>query len=87
MRTIPAGGAVVPPSVVTNITRPTSPAPRPQDAAGSLTGASADSVAQVILSILPGFLLNLALLGPSGATGFPDAIRVLWPGPEFGLPG
>jgi TetR/AcrR family transcriptional regulator, transcriptional repressor of aconitase len=58
-----------------------------RQAAGSLTGASADSVAQVMLSILPGFLLNLALLGPSGVAGFPDAIRALWPSPEFGLPG
>ena len=57
---------------------------RERQAAGSLTGASADSIAQVILSILPGFLLNLALLGPSGVTGFPDAIRVLWPGDPRG---
>jgi hypothetical protein len=47
---------------------------------GTWTGAPADRLAQVILSILPGFLLNLALLGPRGVAGFPDAVRTLWPG-------
>ncbi|HEY1704448.1 MAG TPA: TetR/AcrR family transcriptional regulator [Trebonia sp.] len=47
---------------------------------GTWTGASADAIAQVILSVLPGFLLNLALLGPDGVVGFPDAVRTLWPG-------
>lgn len=46
---------------------------------GTWTGASADAIAQVILSVLPGFLLNLALLGPDGVAGFPDAVRTLWP--------
>jgi len=47
--------------------------------AGTWTGAPADVLAQVILSILPGFLLNLALLGPRGVAQFPDAVRTLWP--------
>ena len=143
MRTIPLGGAVVPPSVVTYATRPWSPGPRPhgeravghvmaelleavierhqnkqlattalmvwsealrnpalaerleaatvsmcqdmaalvreRQQAGTWTGASANVLAQVILSILPGFLFNLALLGPQGVAGFPGALRTLWP--------
>jgi AcrR family transcriptional regulator len=46
---------------------------------GTWAGAPADALAQVILSILPGFLFNLALLGPRGVAGFPDAVRTLWP--------
>lgn len=52
---------------------------RERQQAGTWTGAPADVLAQVILSILPGFLLNLALLGPRGVAGFPDAVRTLWP--------
>lgn len=52
---------------------------RERQQAGTWTGAPADVLARVILSILPGFLLNLALLGPRGVAGFPDAIRTLWP--------
>ena len=46
---------------------------------GTWTGAPADELARVILSILPGFLLNLALIGPRGVAGFPDAVRTLLP--------
>ncbi|GAA4842241.1 TetR/AcrR family transcriptional regulator [Saccharopolyspora rosea] len=52
---------------------------RERQQAGTWTGAPADVLARVILSILPGFLFNLALLGPSGVAGFPDAVRALWP--------
>lgn len=52
---------------------------RERQRAGAWTGASADAIAQVILAVLPGFLLNLALAGPDGVTGFPDAVRALWP--------
>jgi AcrR family transcriptional regulator len=52
---------------------------RRQQAAGALQGASAEAVARVLLSILPGYLLNLAVLDPGGSTEFPDALRVLWP--------
>lgn len=47
--------------------------------AGAFTSAPANMLARVILSILPGFLLNLALPGPHRAAGFPDAVRTLWP--------
>jgi AcrR family transcriptional regulator len=57
---------------------------RERQAAGALTGAPAESVAQVVLSVLPGYLFNLALLDPHldqhSATSFPDGIRALWPG-------
>ncbi|WP_406635866.1 HutD family protein [Amycolatopsis sp. WGS_07] len=39
----------------------------------------ADALAQVILSLLPGFLFNLALSGPDAVAGFPDAVRTLFP--------
>jgi hypothetical protein len=52
---------------------------RERQAAGELPGAHADALARVILSILPGYLLNLALLDPSGLDTFPDTLRTLWP--------
>jgi AcrR family transcriptional regulator len=52
---------------------------RERQQAGTWTGAPAEVLARVILSILPGFLFNLALLGPRGVAGFPDAVRTLWP--------
>ena len=52
---------------------------RERQQAGTWSGASADVLAQVILSILPGFLLNLALLGGPAVARFPDAVRTLWP--------
>lgn len=51
---------------------------RKRQQAGTWTGAPADVLSRVILSVLPGFLLNLALLGPRGVAGFPDAVRTLW---------
>lgn len=53
---------------------------RRRQAAGELAGASADALAQAILAILPGFLLQLAMLGPDGVAAVPDAVRTLWPG-------
>jgi TetR/AcrR family transcriptional regulator, transcriptional repressor of aconitase len=52
---------------------------RERQQAGNWTGAPADVLAQAILSILPGFLLTLALSGPDSVTEFPTAIRVLFP--------
>jgi AcrR family transcriptional regulator len=52
---------------------------RERQQVGTWSGAPADVFAQVILSILPGFLLNLALLGPGGVAGFTNAVRTLWP--------
>ncbi|MFB9926074.1 TetR/AcrR family transcriptional regulator [Amycolatopsis halotolerans] len=52
---------------------------RVRQEAGTWTGASADALAQAILALLPGFLFNLALSGPDGVAGFPDAVRTLLP--------
>jgi len=40
---------------------------------------SADAVATVLMSIVPGYILQLALLGPAAVEGAADAVRALWP--------
>ena len=50
---------------------------RDRQQAGDLTGASAETLARAILSILPGFLFQIAILGASGVADFPDAVRTL----------
>ncbi len=52
---------------------------RSRQEAGGWTGAPAEALAQAILALLPGFLFNLALSGPDGVAGFPDAVRTLLP--------
>ena len=52
---------------------------RDRQRAGELTGGSAEEFARVLLSILPGFLFQLALLGPDAVAGFPAGVRTLWP--------
>ena len=48
---------------------------------GNLPGdVSADVLATTLLSLVPGYLLQLALLGPAAVDGVPDAVRALWPG-------
>src|SRR5579862_7717227 len=39
----------------------------------------ADQLAATLLSVVPGYLLQLALLGPAATEGLPDAVRALWP--------
>jgi hypothetical protein len=40
------------------------------------------------MAILPGYILQLALLGPEAVEGIPDAVRALWPAnPAPGLTG
>jgi TetR/AcrR family transcriptional regulator, transcriptional repressor of aconitase len=52
-----------------------------QQRPGNLPGdVSADVLAGALLSLIPGYLLQLALLGPAAVDGVPDAIRALWPG-------
>jgi AcrR family transcriptional regulator len=47
---------------------------------GSLPAdVSADVLAATLLSVVPGYLLQLALLGPAAVDGVPDAVRALWP--------
>jgi AcrR family transcriptional regulator len=40
---------------------------------------AADAVAAVLLAIVPGYILQLVLLGPAAMAGVPDAVRALWP--------
>jgi AcrR family transcriptional regulator len=40
---------------------------------------SPESLASVLVAILPGCLLQLALIGPAALNGVPDALRALWP--------
>jgi TetR/AcrR family transcriptional regulator, transcriptional repressor of aconitase len=48
---------------------------------GNLPGdVSGDVLATTLLSLVPGYLLQLALLGPAAVDGVPDAVRALWPG-------
>jgi TetR/AcrR family transcriptional regulator, transcriptional repressor of aconitase len=51
-----------------------------QQSRGSLPGdVPADVLATALLSLVPGYLLQLALLGPAAVDGVPDAVRALWP--------
>jgi TetR/AcrR family transcriptional regulator, transcriptional repressor of aconitase len=51
-----------------------------QQTRGSLPGdVSADVLAVTLLSLVPGYLLQLALRGPAAVDGVPDAVRALWP--------
>ena len=38
-----------------------------------------DVLATTLLAVVPGYLLQLALLGPAAVDGVPDAVRALWP--------
>jgi hypothetical protein len=39
----------------------------------------AETLATVLMSLVPGYILQLAVLGPAAVDGVPDAIRALWP--------
>jgi TetR/AcrR family transcriptional regulator, transcriptional repressor of aconitase len=41
----------------------------------------ADVLATTLLSLVPGYLVQLALQGPDAVAGVPDTIRALWPEP------
>jgi TetR/AcrR family transcriptional regulator, transcriptional repressor of aconitase len=41
--------------------------------------ASPESLASVLVAILPGCILQLAMVGPEALSGVPDALRALWP--------
>jgi AcrR family transcriptional regulator len=43
--------------------------------------ASAQSLATLFKSIIPGFILQLAMFGPQAVKDVPDAARALWPTP------
>jgi TetR/AcrR family transcriptional regulator, transcriptional repressor of aconitase len=48
---------------------------------GGLPGsATAEGIAATMLSVLPGYILQVALLDPAAVVEVPDAVRALWPG-------
>jgi AcrR family transcriptional regulator len=44
--------------------------------------ATTDSLAQLITSTVPGYILQLATLGADAVDGLPQAARALWPAPD-----
>jgi AcrR family transcriptional regulator len=42
-------------------------------------GLSAEALAEVLTSVVPGYILQLALLGPHAADELPATVRALWP--------
>ncbi|MEW1775979.1 TetR/AcrR family transcriptional regulator [Streptomyces sp. NPDC086777] len=45
------------------------------------TTATAEGIASTMLSVLPGYILQVALLDQAVVAEVPDAVRALWPGP------
>jgi hypothetical protein len=41
--------------------------------------APADVMAATLVSVVPGYILQLALLGPEAVDGVPEALRSFWP--------
>ncbi|MFG2958424.1 TetR/AcrR family transcriptional regulator [Streptomyces sp. NPDC048291] len=52
-----------------------------QERGGLPTSATAEGIASTMLSVLPGYILQVALLDPAVVAEVPDAVRALWPGP------
>ncbi len=51
-----------------------------QQSPGNLPdGVSSDVLAAALICLVPGYVLQLALLGSAAVEGIPGAIRVLWP--------
>ena len=42
-------------------------------------GVPADTLAGALLAVVPGFIVQLTMLGPAAVDGVPDALRALWP--------
>jgi AcrR family transcriptional regulator len=42
-------------------------------------GVPADILAATLICLVPGYLLQLAILGPAAVDGVPGAVRALWP--------
>jgi TetR/AcrR family transcriptional regulator, transcriptional repressor of aconitase len=54
---------------------------RENQASGGLPrAADADALTALLMSIVPGFILQLAIFGHEAVDGVPDAARALWPG-------
>jgi AcrR family transcriptional regulator len=53
---------------------------RERQGAGDLPAdVPADALAAALMSIVPGYLMQLAVLGPATVSGVPEAVRELWP--------
>ncbi|MCW2539424.1 MAG: hypothetical protein JWN95_1149 [Frankiales bacterium] len=52
---------------------------RQQNSGKRLDAVPPDALAALLISIVPGYILQLALLGPVAVQGVPDALRALWP--------
>jgi AcrR family transcriptional regulator len=50
-----------------------------QNRANLPAGVPADVLAITLLSLVPGYLLQLTLMGPGAVVGVPGAVRALWP--------
>lgn len=50
-----------------------------QEAGNLPRDVPAESLAAVFLSIVPGYILQLATLGPAAVDGVPSAVEALWP--------
>ncbi|MFK0104192.1 TetR/AcrR family transcriptional regulator [Streptomyces sp. NPDC091217] len=55
-----------------------------QERGGLPADVTAEAIASTMLSILPGYILQVALLDPAVVADVPDAVRALWPGPAGG---
>ncbi|MGW7384599.1 TetR/AcrR family transcriptional regulator [Streptomyces sp. NPDC054794] len=44
-------------------------------------GLPTNVIASTMLAVLPGYILQVALLDPAAVAEMPDAVRALWPGP------
>jgi AcrR family transcriptional regulator len=53
-----------------------------QESGGLPANATAEGIASTMLSILPGYILQVALLDQAVVAEVPDAVRALWPGPS-----
>jgi AcrR family transcriptional regulator len=53
-----------------------------QRASGRPDDLTADALATVLISMLPGYIVQLALLGSTAVEGMADAVRALWPEPQ-----
>ncbi|MFD3586983.1 TetR/AcrR family transcriptional regulator [Streptomyces sp. NPDC058683] len=45
------------------------------------SNATAEGIASTMVSVLPGYILQVALLDQTVVAEMPDAVRALWPGP------
>ncbi|MET8586928.1 TetR/AcrR family transcriptional regulator [Streptomyces collinus] len=53
---------------------------RDQQKRGALpANVTAEAIASTMLSVLPGYILQVALLDPAAVAEVPDAVRALWP--------